>query len=329
MCAKRYADGKVRVERQVTLDGDGNYVNHGAWKLFSTSGDVVAEGQYSFGKRVGTWTRWVGVNDSAMLKEFPFKQFKPPFMSQATFVDGKMEGDWTIADANERKAMAITLTAGQRNGTATMWLPNGKVCWQMTYHQSVPVGDLFEMNSKMGEAELTSSFDNGHKIVTKSENYPRGKQVKSEIVCLAAKSTLKAPDDFWATTLAKYVPEGKDERHGAIKTWFANGQLEQEGQYQNGKKSGLFKFWHENGQLASTGEYRDDQPVGEWVWYYQNGQKSSVGKYDHGKLVGNWRWWDEQGKLTKQQSYNGNESAATVKDEHVDVSKRAARGSHH
>ena len=322
---ERYADGKVRVERQVTLDGEGNYVNHGAWKLFSTAGDVAAEGQYNFGQRVGTWTRWVGPKDSTVLGEFPFKQFKAPFMSQATFVDGKMEGDWTITDANERKAMVVTLKSGQRNGTATMWLPNGKICWQATYHHSVPVGDLFEMNSKMGEAELTASFDNGHRIVTKTENYPRNKQIKSEVTYLAAKSTAKATDDFWTTSLAKYAPEGKDERHGAIKTWFANGQQEQEGTFKNGKKSGVFKFWHENGQLASTGEYRDDKTEGDWTWYYQNGQKSSVGKYENGTLVGNWRWWDEQGKLTKQQTFNGTESATTQKAEHVEVSKRSAR----
>src|SRR5215207_7339187 len=38
---ERYADGKVRVERQVTLNNDGNYVNHGTWKMYSPSGDVV------------------------------------------------------------------------------------------------------------------------------------------------------------------------------------------------------------------------------------------------------------------------------------------------
>src|SRR5690349_15541026 len=32
---ERYADGKVRIERQVTLDADGDYVNHGAWKQYS------------------------------------------------------------------------------------------------------------------------------------------------------------------------------------------------------------------------------------------------------------------------------------------------------
>ena len=119
---ERYADGKIRVERQVTLNNDGNYVNHGAWKLFSTDGDVQAEGQYNFGQRIGMWTRWVGPKDTPMLTEFPFKQFKAPFMSQVNFVEGKMEGEWTITDANDRKVMMVALKGGERNGNATIWM---------------------------------------------------------------------------------------------------------------------------------------------------------------------------------------------------------------
>ncbi len=324
---ERYPDGKVRVERQVTLDGEGNYVNHGAWKQYSTKGDVVAEGQYSFGQRVGMWTHWIGRNDSKLLSQYPYKQFKAPFMSQVNFTDGKMEGDWIVTDANEQKVLAISLKAGERNGTATTWLPNGKVFWQMTYDQSVPVGDMLEINPKTGELIVAATIDRGRKIVTKTDYYPRNKQMKSQINYLAAKSIEQSQDDFWSMKLAQYGTEGDDVRHGAAKTWFANGQLEQEGFYTNDKKTGTFTYWHKNGQMATTGEYRDDQADGTWVWWHENGQKSAVGKYEQGKLVGDWRWWDDQGKLTKQQTYTGTESVSTENEEHVDVSHRAARGS--
>ena len=188
---ERYPDGKVRIERQVTLNGDGNYVDHGAWKQFSTTGDVVAEGQYNFGQRVGSWTRWIGYNDSSLLKEVPFKQFKAPFMSQANFVDGKMDGDWIITDANERKVLTVTFNAGQRNGMATTWLPNGNVYRQMTYHDSVPVGEMLEINPKTGELAKAATYDNGRKVITRTERYPHGRQMKSEIMYLAAKSVVQ------------------------------------------------------------------------------------------------------------------------------------------
>ena len=40
---ERYPNGNVKIERQVTLDADGNYVNHGAWKMYNAAGKVVAD----------------------------------------------------------------------------------------------------------------------------------------------------------------------------------------------------------------------------------------------------------------------------------------------
>lgn len=264
-----------------------------------------------------------------MLTEAPFKLFKAPFMSQANFVDGKMDGDWNIIDANDRKVMQVGLKAGERSGVATIWMPNGKVFRQTTYERGVPVGDVLEINPKNGELSKAATYDNGRKITTKTEKFANGHQLRSEIMYLAAKSVEKTPDDFWSTTPAKFVAEGKDLRHGSMKTWYSNGQLEQEGAYDNDKRIGAFAYWHQNGQIATTGAYRDDQPEGTWVWYYENGQKSTVGKYEHGKLVGDWRWWDDQGKLTKQQTYNGTEEASAQPEQRMDVSKASFKGSHH
>jgi antitoxin component YwqK of YwqJK toxin-antitoxin module len=335
---ERYQDGKVKIERQVTLNGDGNYVNHGAWKQFSTTGDVVAEGQYNFGQRVGMWTRWVGRNDTAMLNEKPFKDFKAPFMSQANFADGKMDGEWTVTDANERKVLAITLKSGERNGTATIWLPNGKIFSQITYDLGVPVGDMMQANPKTGELVTGASYDHGRKVTTESDYYPaaRGRQIKtpetrqmkSQVMYLAAKSVERSQDDFWTLKLAQYDTEGEDVRHGVAKYWYPNGQMEMEGFYTNDKKTGIFTYWHENGQAQCTGEYRDGQAEGTWVWWHQNGQKSAVGKYEHGSLIGEWRWWDDEGKLTKQQTYTGTESAAAEPEpvEEIDISQRSLLG---
>jgi antitoxin component YwqK of YwqJK toxin-antitoxin module len=323
---ERYLDGKVRIERQVTLNGDGNYVNHGSWKQFSEKGEVIAEGQYNFGQRVGMWTRWLGRNDSPIFKEFPFDKFKAPFMSQVTFVDGKMDGDWIIADVNEHKILVTSLKAGERTGSSTTWLPNGKVYRQASYNQSVPVGDLLELNPKTGQLAKVATYEEGRKVVTTTTYFPGNKRQKqSETMYLAAKTVVETPDDFWSARLAKFASEGSDLKNGTAKTWYANGKQESDGYYVLGQKSGTFTYWHENGQVASTGEYKDDLAEGTWVWWHDNGQKSAVGKYEKGTLIGDWRWWDSEGKLTKQQTYDGTESASTQPEERMDVSKRPTK----
>jgi antitoxin component YwqK of YwqJK toxin-antitoxin module len=295
------------------LNNDGNYVNHGQWKMYSPTGDVVAEGQYNFGERNGLWTKWTARKDSNLLNENPYREFKAPFMSQATFVNGKLEGDWIISDSNDKKISIISFKNGLRNGTATTYLPNGKIMSQVAYQEGTPVGDLLEVNKK-GELARAGTYENGRKVVTKTNYFPgSAKKKQSEAVYLAAKTVETAPDDFWAVRMAKHAAEGSDERHGTTKSWYANGKPEMEGAYEYGKKAGAFTFWHENGQIAATGEYKNDVAEGTWVWWHENGQKSAIGKYTNGSLVGDWRWWDESGKLTKQKTFTGTESASNEK----------------
>jgi antitoxin component YwqK of YwqJK toxin-antitoxin module len=319
---ERYNDGAIRIERQVTLDRDGNYVNHGEWTMYAPNGDVTAQGQYQFGKRVGTWTRWHNRDDSSIFAEFPFDQFKAPFVSQANFADGEMEGEWTIVDSNNRKMNQIMLQAGHRNGTAITWLPNGKIYWQAQYENAVPVGDTVQMDRKTGDLKRVASYVDGRKITTRTTNHSGTKSKKTESTYLTAATTEKTKDDFWNLRMAKYTTEGKDLRHGVAKAWYTNGKIEQEGNYDFGKKSGTFTYWHENGQVAATGDYKADVPVGTWSWWHENGQKSTVGRYEKGELSGDWRWWNEAGKLTKQHTYNGATTVTSQEEEKLDVGQK-------
>ncbi|MCI0333874.1 MAG: hypothetical protein L0228_11705 [Planctomycetes bacterium] len=319
---ERYNDGATHVERQTTLDRDGNYVNHGSYKMFSPKGEVLAEGQYHFGRRVGLWTRWQAKNDSSLFSEAPFKEFKSPFMSQVNFTDGVMDGEWIIMDANDRKVSQISLKDGKRHGLAIAWLPNGTTFRQATYEHGMPVGELLEFDKKTAKLERTATYADGRKIVSKTGYYDGKKDKKSEVMYLGAETTQQAADEFWNARLAKFAAEGKTLRHGLAKTWFRNGRMESEGTYQYGQKSGTFTFWHENGQVAATGEYREDRPEGQWVWWHENGQRSAYGRYQDGELTGDWRWWNEAGKLTKQHTYDGSESAFHEPEEAIDISSR-------
>ena len=51
---ERFSNGSVRVEREVTQDTAGIYVNHGMWKTWDERGTLVAQGEFQHGKRTGT-----------------------------------------------------------------------------------------------------------------------------------------------------------------------------------------------------------------------------------------------------------------------------------
>jgi antitoxin component YwqK of YwqJK toxin-antitoxin module len=317
---ERYSDGSVRIERQVTQDEDGNYVNHGAWKMLTPGGEVSAQGQFNMGERVGLWTRWHNREDSPILSEVPFNRFRAPFQSQVNFTDGVMDGEWLITDANQKKCMQITLKAGRRDGPAITWLVEGKIYRQATYEQGVPVGDVMEINAKTSELVRADSYVDGKRVITKTSYHPNSqRQKKSETMYLAATTVQQSPDEYWDLKLARYASEGKDLKHGPSKAWFINGKSQFDGFYQLGLRTGTFTYWHQNGQVAATGEYKDDRASGIWVWFHPNGQKSAIGRYEDGSLIGEWRWWAEDGRLTKSHEYDGTESISSQGEDSLDI----------
>ncbi len=96
----------------------------------------------------------------------------------------------------------------------------------------------------------------------------------------------------------------KNQKIAAIH-WFANGDVEHEFYYRNGRWHGPLRRWYENGQL-------------EWETYYVNGKEHGVSKQWNrkGELLGTYvmnhgtgvdHWWDEKGRLLEEiHCLNGN-----------------------
>ena len=82
---ERFPDGRLKIEREVTTDSAGNYVNHGTWRMWDAGGDLVAEGRYEMGRRTGHWMRRFHRDEAAVLSTAPFDQFEAPFVAKATF----------------------------------------------------------------------------------------------------------------------------------------------------------------------------------------------------------------------------------------------------
>lgn len=323
MFTERYPNGNVKIEREVTLDGEGNYVNHGAWKMYNMAGKVIAEGQFDMGQRSGMWSRWHERSESAVFTQAPYNRFQAPFLSQARFTEGVLDGEWIIYDSNKQKCSLVSIRKGQRHGVAVVWTPGGKVLRQTSYDNGVPVGDVLQMNAQSGEVEKAATYIKGRQVVSKSTHHRRGGPKKTESQFLAPKTIVVAADNYWDVHFARYETEGEHLRHGPSKTWHANGQLQLEGQYEYDRRIGHFVYWHPNSQKAAEGEFVEDKHHGDWVWWHENGQKAAIGQYEDGALIGRWRWWDEDGKLAKQLTYDEPQSIANddapVETERVDV----------
>lgn len=325
---ERYPNRSVKIEREVTQDEQGNYVNHGSWKMWDERGNLVAEGRYEMGAKTGRWTRWHRRGDSPLFNTLPFSQGYEPYVAQATFENDLLHGDWTIYDSKQRPLSRISFANGERHGPATLWLPSGQVVRQANYLHGDLDGEISEMG-KDGKLSKTAVYQQGRRLAEKVTYFKGSRARQTEATYLFAKLVPKTKDNFWDARFAEYEPLGNDERHGPWTTWYENGQVQIQGEYRHDQPVGQFTWWHPNGQKYAQGEYVDGRQHGVWHWWHRNGQKWTEGEYRNGEQTGQWSSWSETGRLDQQATYSGSrrlpvpESTASVdKEASPDSSRR-------
>ncbi len=306
---ERYPDGAIKVERQMTQDTFGNYIRHGSWKMLDPQGTTIAQGHFSNNLRDGVWHRWHRRNESRLFSSFPFNQFQEPFISEATFKEGQLDGKWIIYDAQQRKVTEWEFADGERHGLSSWYYPTGKKMREMPYRKGALHGEVVEWHIN-GEATLREAYQDGRKIAAKTAFHPKSKVKQSEGMYLFAKIVPKTADDWWSATPAEFTQIGKDERHGTWTSWYPNGQKQMVGEYRNDVEVGRFTWWYQNGQKATEGEYQIGKPDGQWTWWHQNGQKATQGSYALGNPTGRWSGWDDTGRLTRAEDHSGRPSVA-------------------
>lgn len=290
----RFPSGKPRVERRVTLDAEGNYVNHGEYREFSDKGDLLVSGSYQQGQRTGVWAKFLVGNESQLSKTYPFAKLRPPFTSSVEFEMDHMQGVWVISDRDKRVACQIELQHGQRHGTMTFYHPNGQVYLQSTYVNGVLDGPSLEKNQE-GKVVRDELYTTGRKQVVETEHF-NNKSVKSIMRFLTAAQQVAQPDNWVTTTLASYSSAGEKTLQGEFITYHENGQIASKGNYENGQLHGSFESWYRNGELSASGGYDHGQQHGPWTWRHANGMKRAVASYDKGEPQGEIRAWDDKGK---------------------------------
>ncbi|MFV2070027.1 MAG: toxin-antitoxin system YwqK family antitoxin [Pirellulales bacterium] len=299
---ERYPNSRVKIERQVTQDSQDNFINHGKWKMWDLAGKVIAEGQFIEGQRDGTWVRWVRGNESKLFAMRPFTQFRGPFLSQASFRNGSLDGTWSIYDSKKRRICQWEYTDGIRDGKWMWWYANGRKMREVEYRDGDIDGTYQEWNPE-GKLVISDRYQEGRKLARKVIHYA-GSLKQSEGMYLHAKLVVRGDDDWWNCSLAVFATQGSDEKHGTWTSWYKNGQVKLEGKYDHDMQVDTFTWWHPNGQKAAEGGYRDGKQVDKWTWWHKNGLKAIQGDFNLGTPASRWTWWQEDGKVAQKADFS-------------------------
>ncbi len=93
---------------------------------------------------------------------------------------------------------------------------------------------------------------------------------------------------------------------GVFKSYFENGHLKSEGQYENGAMDGKWKFFFNSGNIKEIIVYKNNTENGPFIEYHENGKIAAEGTYINELESGSLKIYDDKGNLTMQkQCENG------------------------
>jgi antitoxin component YwqK of YwqJK toxin-antitoxin module len=299
LVTERYPDGSVKIERQVTKDAAGNYVNHGTYTAYAPDGTVQKTGVFQNGKLQGKWTQSFAKDEGHLFAADHDTEFQGPFVSEATFVDGQLDGTWTIKDRNGQNIVEWNFDHGARNGKWSWWYPNGDKRLEATYKNGNLDGEVSEWNQGGQLASKTTYVDG--KLLDKVVGWYALGQKHFEGFYLRVAHMPEATYDWWKGSIATAAaaPTGEDQKHGTWTEWYRSGNKKTEAQYDHNVAVGKFTWWYENGQKQAEVEYQMGVYNGTFTTWHANGLKESQAEYRNGELVDKWMHWDADGKLVE------------------------------
>ena len=285
------------------LKMEGTYQNdkkNGFFKNYDENGNFLSVEKYENDKLIENAPE-IKVLDK---KTAYYSNGKPSIT--ATYYKGKPEGIRREFDTNgvilrgylfENGIMSyegITDLNGKRQGKWIEYYETGEIRSEGEYLNSAPVGDWkFYFQDKT--IEIVGSYNRkGQKTGEWKCYYPDGKPLMIENYEDGKLEGFFVEYDDAGNEISKgqFVENAEDGE------WiYLHGNVMEKGSYFDGMRQGIWKTWFENGKLASEIEFEQDLPNGRFVIYWENGVTKLIGKYVTGLPSGVWRKYDEEGTL--------------------------------
>jgi len=113
---------------------------------------------------------------------------------------------------------------------------------------------------------------------------------------------------------------------GKYISYYLNGNIESQGQFENNETVGGWDFYYETGKLKMTGTLKPNSNDGYWEYYYENGNKSMEGEISNKKRRGEWKIYYESGEIKEKGKFVNNKREALWYTYYEDGKTKAETG---
>lgn len=285
------------------LRWEGEYVNdkrHGYFKEYDEEGNFLSVQKYENDYLVA---------DAQETKQLDRKvsyhsNGQPSII--ATYYNGKAEGLRREFDTEGNVIKGYTFSNGimlsegitdmngQRQGTWKEFYPTGELKAKGNYKNSKKVG-AWKFYFPDKTIEVSGSYDNKGRMDGEWQWFYANGQLMREANYDAGELDGEFTEyDENGETIAKgNFTEGSEEGRWT----FVHNTMREEGTYFDGMRIGLWKTWFADGQIASEIEYDQDLMSGKYTIYYENHVVKRSGKYVSGERDGLWYEYGDNGEL--------------------------------
>jgi antitoxin component YwqK of YwqJK toxin-antitoxin module len=195
----KYADGKIRFEREIAKYSDNRLEADGFYREFYPNGEKFAEGQYVKGRQDGDWTFWH--DNGKVARKVHYTDGQPDgnwevfredgtLMAKRSFAKGKRDGGWVVYDKTGKQPLREeSYKNGLADGTFKVWYPNGQLQTEMNFQEGKRHGQTTMFDDKGTKRADVNYSDNllegtatlwgtdGKKVV---QEYEKGKLVSEK-----------------------------------------------------------------------------------------------------------------------------------------------------
>ncbi|MBI3508215.1 MAG: hypothetical protein HY069_01075 [Chlamydiia bacterium] len=304
-----HPNGHLKVEAAViggTADvaegSQRDWLFDGICRAWNEKGVIIAEVPYNKGSLEGTCTYYF---DNAQIKK------------QLIYVQNELEG---VVMEYHLNGIPKALTHFQKNlqkGPSVGYFESGETAWEETWDDGLLVEGAyfnrhkqllatvskgrgfrvsFESNGAMQWLEFQHGLPEGH-----VKNFTSKGEIHSVYM---VKNGRKQGEETLYFLNAEHLPRMRlhwdaDAIHGTVQTWYENGRLRSEREYNRNKKMGASLSWYKDGSVMCVEEYENDELIKGR--YYKKGSRELISAVQNGTGVAH--LYDEEGVLLRKIQY--------------------------
>lgn len=304
-CKSYYENGEIHYDYQMNND-----IIEGEVKEYYNNGKLYSTVIYKKGKAEG---EWVSYHQNGTLREkgnmisgmkeglFTTLNDEGKMISKVNYSKDKMDGEAIYFYENGNPLKKIQYDKGEKNGLSTEYAENGNASSITTYKNNRIVSVKFYNTTNqqlIREKELTDKKNNNLLLY-------------NEVGCLTGEINCTR-EGVYNGSRTKYFLNGKVAsmsnyvmglQEGEEKTYYNNGQIQTQYQYEKDKLVNTYKRYHYNGKLSETGMYVDGMVQGIVYAYHDLGTIKEKDFFVNDALHGKHYYYAANGKLRKTIRY--------------------------